>query len=53
MPDDIEDAYSCWDLEFALGLAEGLRPDLVENLASLLRGADNACQEPAFARLRD
>ncbi len=52
LPDYVEDAYFCWDLEFALGLAENLRPDLVENLASLLRGPENACQGQAAARLR-
>ncbi len=52
LPDYLEDAHLCWDLEFTLGLAENLRPDLVENLASLLRGAENACQGQAAARLR-
>ena len=52
LPDHLEDAHFCWDLEFALGLSENLRPDLAENLASLLRGAENACQGQAAARLR-
>ena len=52
LPDYLEDAYFCWDLEFTVGLAENLRPDLVENLASLLRGPENACQGQAAARLR-
>jgi len=51
LPDYLDDAYFCWDLEFIMGLAENLRPDLVENLASLLRGA-GACQGQAAARLR-
>ena len=51
LPDYLEDAHFCWDLEFTLGLAEDLRPDLVEDLASLLRGA-GACRGQAAARLR-
>jgi hypothetical protein len=51
LPDHLEDAYFCWDLEFALGLAENIRPDLAGNMASLLRGAENACQGQVAARL--
>ena len=51
LPDRLENASFCWDLEFALGLAENLRPDLTENLTSLLGRAENACQGPVSARL--
>ena len=52
LPEYLKDAHLCWDLEFAMGLAENLRPDLAKNLASLLSGAENACQGQAAARLR-
>ena len=50
LPDYLEDAHFCWDLEFTLPLAENLRPDLAANLASLLGGAENPCQGQPTAR---